>query len=120
MGGAKVERVQDEFLNGLRKTNTPVTVYLNNGVRLEGLITSFDQHALMLKGEDSSQLIYKHVISSIGRRQAKVAGTTVRMRRSRSFLRGDSGENSSLTEHQGDGGREQRFPAIERIRARRV
>jgi host factor-I protein len=57
--------VQDVFLNTLRKTKTPTTVFLMNGVKLQGVVTWFDQSSMLLQREGHSQLIYKHAISTV-------------------------------------------------------
>jgi host factor-I protein len=56
--------LQDNYLNQLRKEKIPVVIYLTNGVRLKGLIKSFDNFVLLLK-ENTESLIYKHAISTI-------------------------------------------------------
>ncbi|MBI1272700.1 MAG: RNA chaperone Hfq [Alphaproteobacteria bacterium] len=61
----KKENVQDVFLNNLRKTKMPVTVFLVNGVKLQGIITWFDNFSMLLKRESHSQLVYKHAISTV-------------------------------------------------------
>lgn len=62
------ELVQESYLNNLRKTNAPVTIYLTNGVRLDGTIVSFDVHTILLRGEET-QIIYKHYIATIARQR---------------------------------------------------
>jgi host factor-I protein len=62
--GGKSLNLQDNFLNQLRKNNTPVVVYLTNGVRLKGIIKGFDNFVILLK-ENTQSLIYKHAISTI-------------------------------------------------------
>ena len=57
--------LQDTFLNHVRKSKTPVTVFLINGVKLQGIITWFDNFCVLLRREGQSQLIYKHAISTI-------------------------------------------------------
>jgi len=57
--------LQDQFLNHLRKHKTPATVFLINGVKLQGIITGFDIFSLLLRREDHVQLVYKHAISTI-------------------------------------------------------
>ena len=57
--------VQDVFLNHVRKNRTSLTVFLINGVKLQGAITWFDAHTILLKRDGLSQLIYKHAISAI-------------------------------------------------------
>ena len=56
--------LQDQFLNALTQGRVPVTVYLVNGIRLQGEIESYDQYGLMLRGS-SQQLVYKHAISTV-------------------------------------------------------
>ena len=62
---ADKQNLQDTFLNHVRKTKTPVTVFLINGVKLQGVITWFDNSCVLLRREGQSQLIYKHAISTI-------------------------------------------------------
>jgi host factor-I protein len=57
--------LQDMFLNQVRKTKTSVTIFLVNGVKLQGIVTWFDNFSLLLKKEGISQLVYKHAISTI-------------------------------------------------------
>ena len=59
------QNVQDEFLNNIRKNKISVTVFLVNGVKLQGLITWFDSFSLLLRRDGHTQLIYKHAISTI-------------------------------------------------------
>ena len=59
------QSLQDQFLNTLRKGRSAVTVYLVKGVKLQGVITSFDAFSLLLRREGEMQLIYKHSISTI-------------------------------------------------------
>lgn len=61
----KTQNVQDLFLNTIRKNRNPVTVFLVNGVKLQGVVTWFDNFSLLLRRDDLSQLIYKHAISTI-------------------------------------------------------
>lgn len=61
----KSQNLQDIFLNQVRKEHAPVTVFLMNGVKLQGLITWFDNYSMLLKRDGHIQLIYKHAISSI-------------------------------------------------------
>lgn len=61
----KAQNVQDLFLNTIRKNKNPVTVFLVNGVKLQGVVTWFDNFSLLLRRDDLSQLIYKHAISTI-------------------------------------------------------
>ncbi len=59
------QNLQDAFLNNIRKAKNPVTVFLVNGVKLQGVITWFDNFCVLLRREGSSQLVYKHAISTI-------------------------------------------------------
>ena len=61
----KKESLQDSFLNGVRKDKNPVTVFLVNGVKLQGIITWFDNFSILLRRDGASQLVYKHAISTI-------------------------------------------------------
>lgn len=61
----KVNNLQDLFLNSLRRTKTPVTMFLVKGVKLQGVITWFDNFSVLLRREGQAQLIYKHAISTI-------------------------------------------------------
>jgi len=57
--------LQDQFLNSLRRAKLPVTIFLVKGVKLQGVITWFDAFSLLLRRDGSSQLVYKHSISTI-------------------------------------------------------
>lgn len=57
--------LQDHFLNSLRRSKTPVTIFLVKGVKLQGVITWFDAFSLLLRREGVNQLIYKHAMSTI-------------------------------------------------------
>jgi host factor-I protein len=57
--------LQDTFLNQVRKTKTSVTVFLMNGVKLQGIVTWFDNFCLLLRKDGISQMVYKHAISTI-------------------------------------------------------
>ncbi len=59
------QNVQDVFLNNVRKNKNPVTVFLVNGVKLQGVITWFDNFSVLLRRESHVQLVYKHAISTI-------------------------------------------------------
>lgn len=61
----KDQNVQDLFLNQMRKTKTPVTVYLICGVKLQGIITWFDTFSMLLRRNGHTQLVYKHAVSTI-------------------------------------------------------
>ena len=61
----KVNNLQDLFLNSLRRSKTPVTMFLVKGVKLQGIITWFDNFSVLLRRDGNAQLIYKHAISTI-------------------------------------------------------
>ena len=61
---AKGQSLQDPFLNALRKERIPVSIYLVNGIKLQGQIDSFDQFVVLLKN-NVSQMVYKHAISTV-------------------------------------------------------
>jgi host factor-I protein len=61
---AKGQSLQDPFLNVLRKERVPVSIYLVNGIKLQGQIDSFDQFVVLLRN-NVSQMVYKHAISTI-------------------------------------------------------
>ena len=59
------QNVQEDFLNDLKKNKVSVTVFLINGVKLQGIITWFDDNSLLLRRDGHTQLIYKHAVSTI-------------------------------------------------------
>src|SRR5204863_2702666 len=61
----KANSLQDVFLNTVRKTKTPVTMFLVNGVKLQGVITWFDNFSVLLRRDGHTQLVYKHAISTV-------------------------------------------------------
>ena len=61
----KTQSVQDVFLNHIRKHKVPVTVFLVNGVKLQGVVTWFDNFSVLLRRDAYSQLVYKHAISTL-------------------------------------------------------
>lgn len=61
---SKGQNLQDNFLNALRKDHAPVSIFLVNGIKLQGKVDSFDQYVIMLKNT-VSQMVYKHAISTI-------------------------------------------------------
>lgn len=61
---SKGQSLQDPFLNSLRKEKVPVSIYLVNGIKLQGQIESFDQFVILLKNT-VSQMVYKHAVSTI-------------------------------------------------------
>ena len=65
MSADKKQNLQDTFLNAVRKSRTPLTVFLVNGVKLQGVVTWFDNFCVLLRRDGASQLVYKHAISTI-------------------------------------------------------
>ena len=65
MTGEKTQNLQDTFLNHLRKGKLPVTIFLVNGVKLQGVVTWFDNFCVLLRRDNHSQLVYKHAISTV-------------------------------------------------------
>jgi host factor-I protein len=65
MSAEKAQNVQDVFLNAIRKNKTPVTVFLVNGVKLQGIVTWFDNFSMLLRRDGQTQLVYKHAISTV-------------------------------------------------------
>ena len=61
----KKQNLQDTFLNSVRKTKTPLTIFLVNGVKLQGVVSWFDNFCVLLRRDGQSQLVYKHAISTI-------------------------------------------------------
>ncbi len=61
----KIQNVQDVFLNKIRKEKMSVTVFLVNGVKLQGIVTWFDNFSVLLRRDSHIQLVYKHAISTI-------------------------------------------------------
>ena len=61
----KIQNVQDVFFNHIRKQKTPVTVFLINGVKLQGIVTWFDNFSVLLRRDGHTQLVYKHAISTV-------------------------------------------------------
>lgn len=61
----KILKLQDVFLNKARKKHTPVTIFLINGVKLQGIITWFDSFCILLRRDNQEQIIYKHAVSTI-------------------------------------------------------
>ncbi|HFB2047670.1 MAG: RNA chaperone Hfq [Hyphomicrobiaceae bacterium] len=61
----RAQTLQDSFLNHVRKQKTPLTIFLINGVKLQGIVTWFDNFCLLLRRDGHSQLVYKHAISTI-------------------------------------------------------
>jgi host factor-I protein len=65
MAGEKSQNVQDVFLSHIRKNKMPVTIFLVNGVKLQGIVTWFDNFSVLLRRDAHSQLVYKHAISTV-------------------------------------------------------
>ncbi|MBO9517475.1 MAG: RNA chaperone Hfq [Porphyrobacter sp.] len=86
--GVRPANLQDQFLNNLRREKTPVTMFLVKGVKLQGIVTWFDNFSILLRRDGQSQLVYKHAISTI------MPGQPV---------------DASQFESSGDGGRKQRL-----------
>ena len=64
-GNDKKQNLQDTFLNSVRKSKTPLTIFLVNGVKLQGVVSWFDNFCVLLRRDGQSQLVYKHAISAI-------------------------------------------------------
>ena len=66
MSSEKKQNLQDTFLNAVRKSKTPLTIFLVNGVKLQGVVTWFDNFCVLLRGDGRPpQLVYKHAISTV-------------------------------------------------------
>ena len=65
MSAQKQQNLQDVFLNYVRKNKLPCTVFLMNGVKLQGVLTWFDNFSILLRRDGHSQLVYKHAISTV-------------------------------------------------------
>jgi host factor-I protein len=65
MAADRVQNLQDTFLNHVRKAKIPLTIFLVNGVKLQGMVTWFDNFCVLLRRDGHSQLVYKHAISTI-------------------------------------------------------
>ena len=61
----KTQNLQDLFLNQLRRSKTPVTMFLVKGVKLQGIVTWFDNFSILLRRDGQTQLVYKHAVSTI-------------------------------------------------------
>jgi host factor-I protein len=83
----KQQNLQDAFLNLLRKNKTPVTMFLVKGVKLQGIVTWFDNFSILLRRDGQSQLVYKHAVSTIMPSQPLDAGQ---------FASQDSGKKQRL------------------------
>lgn len=65
MSVERSQNVQDVFLNHVRKNKMPVTIFLVNGVKLQGIISWFDNFSVLLRRDGHAQLVYKHAISTV-------------------------------------------------------
>ncbi len=65
MSNDKKQNLQDAFLNAVRKARTPLTIFLVNGVKLQGVVSWFDNFCVLLRRDGQAQLVYKHAISTI-------------------------------------------------------
>ena len=65
MSNDKKQSLQDAFLNSVRKSKMPLTIFLVNGVKLQGVVTWFDNFCVLLRRDGQVQLVYKHAISTI-------------------------------------------------------
>jgi host factor-I protein len=65
MAAERTQNLQDTFLNHVRKAKIPLTIFLVNGVKLQGVVTWFDNFCVLLRRDGHSQLVYKHAISTI-------------------------------------------------------
>lgn len=65
MSGERKQNLQDTFLNAVRKSKMPLTIFLVNGVKLQGVITWFDNFCVLLRRDGHVQLVYKHAISTV-------------------------------------------------------
>lgn len=65
MSAEKKQNIQDVFLNHMRKEKASLTMFLVNGIKLQGVITAFDSFSVLLRREGQVQLVYKHAISTI-------------------------------------------------------
>jgi host factor-I protein len=65
MAAERTQNLQDTFLNFVRKNKVPLTIFLVNGVKLQGVVTWFDNFCVLLRRDGHSQLVYKHAISTI-------------------------------------------------------
>lgn len=88
----KNQNVQDVLLNTLRKNKTPVTIYLANGVKLQGTITGFDNFSVVLRRGPQMQLIYKHAMATV------VPAETVRLFEPEGGLEAEDMDQKSVAE----------------------
>lgn len=93
---AKGQSLQDPFLNALRRERVPVSIYLVNGIKLQGQIESFDQFVILLKNT-VSQMVYKHAISTVVPHHSNNAGGG-----SSNYHHGGSAQGSSAPQQDSD------------------
>ncbi|MDU2939626.1 MULTISPECIES: RNA chaperone Hfq [unclassified Superficieibacter] len=99
---AKGQSLQDPFLNALRRERVPVSIYLVNGIKLQGQIESFDQFVILLKNT-VSQMVYKHAISTVvpsrpvSHHSNNAAGGT-----GSNYHHGSNAQGSSASQQDGD------------------
>ncbi len=86
---SKGQSLQDPFLNALRKERVPVSIFLVNGIKLQGTVESFDQFVILLKNS-VSQMVYKHAVSTV------VPARNVRIQHAHSDLEGDETETGNI------------------------
>ena len=65
MAADRAQNLQDTFLNHVRKNKIPLTIFLVNGVKLQGIVTWFDNFSVLLRRDGHTQLVYKHAISTV-------------------------------------------------------
>lgn len=65
MANDKKQNLQDAFLNAVRRSKTPLTIFLVNGVKLQGVVSWFDNFCVLLRRDGQAQLVYKHAVSTI-------------------------------------------------------
>lgn len=65
MAAERTQNLQDTFLNYVRKNKVPLTIFLVNGVKLQGVVTWFDNFCVLLRRDGHAQLVYKHAISTV-------------------------------------------------------
>ena len=65
MAAERGQNLQDTFLNHVRKNKVPLTIFLVNGVKLQGVVTWFDNFCVLLRRDGHSQLVYKHAMSTV-------------------------------------------------------
>lgn len=93
---SKAVNLQDDFLTDLSERKSTVAVYLINGIKLQGIIESFDQYVLVLSSSGTNQMVYKHAISTIVPASAPAKMTTVSASpRSRYFFNEDDDNHNA-------------------------